>query len=135
MDDNPIPLACSPAGNASGSFFSGNYPRHIPGTSIGRAITFGYVAAESAVNGVIGQGPKLDGNARRADAIRRRRCSGRGAARIVCADGRLGPLQPGARSSFGVHARAGGIPDACAPLQTTIGLDTVGTGMTWKANS
>lgn len=36
-NDNPIPglFAC---GNASGSFFSGNYPRHIPGTSIGRAI-------------------------------------------------------------------------------------------------
>ena len=38
-------------GNASGSFFAGNYPRHIPGTSIGRAITFGYVAAEHAVKG------------------------------------------------------------------------------------
>ncbi|ACV23485.1 Fumarate reductase flavoprotein subunit precursor [Slackia heliotrinireducens] len=62
MDDEPIPglFAC---GNVSGSFFAGNYPRHIPGTSIGRAITFGYVAAESAVNGTIGVGPKLDGNA------------------------------------------------------------------------
>ena len=29
-------------GNASGNFFAGNYPRHIPGTSIGRAITSGY---------------------------------------------------------------------------------------------
>ena len=50
--DKPIPglFAC---GNASGSFFAGNYPRHIPGTSIGRAITFGFVAAESAVNGTI----------------------------------------------------------------------------------
>lgn len=38
-------------GNASGNFFAGNYPRHIPGTSIGRAITFGYVAAEHAVKG------------------------------------------------------------------------------------
>ena len=38
-------------GNASGGFFAGNYPRHIPGTSIGRAITFGYVAAEHAVKG------------------------------------------------------------------------------------
>lgn len=38
-------------GNASGSFFAGNYPRHIPGTSIGRAVTFGYVAAEHAVKG------------------------------------------------------------------------------------
>lgn len=61
-EDNPIPglYAC---GNASGSFFSGNYPRHIPGTSIGRAITFGYLSAENAINGVIAQGPKLDGNA------------------------------------------------------------------------
>ena len=38
-------------GNVSGSFFAGNYPRHIPGTSIGRAITFGFVAAEHAVKG------------------------------------------------------------------------------------
>lgn len=60
--DTPIPglFAC---GNASGSFFSGNYPRHIPGTSIGRAITFGYVAAESAVNGIIGEAPIIEGNA------------------------------------------------------------------------
>ncbi|QIZ78904.1 FAD-binding protein [Ferrimonas lipolytica] len=39
------------AGNASGDFFSGNYPRHIPGTSIGRAITFGYLSAKHAVKG------------------------------------------------------------------------------------
>lgn len=38
-------------GNASGNFFAGNYPRHIPGTSIGRAITFGFVAAEHALKG------------------------------------------------------------------------------------
>ena len=38
-------------GNASGTFFAGNYPRHIPGTSIGRAITFGYVAVEHALKG------------------------------------------------------------------------------------
>lgn len=38
-------------GNVSGSFFAGNYPRHIPGTSIGRAVTFGFVAAEHAVKG------------------------------------------------------------------------------------
>lgn len=60
--NNPIPglFAC---GNASGSFFAGNYPRHIPGTSIGRAVTFGFVSAESAVKGTLGQGPKLDGSA------------------------------------------------------------------------
>ncbi|QSX32570.1 FAD-binding protein [Shewanella avicenniae] len=39
------------AGNASGDFFSGNYPRHIPGTSMGRAITFGYLSALHAVKG------------------------------------------------------------------------------------
>lgn len=39
------------AGNASGDFFSGNYPRHIPGTSMGRAITFGYLSAKHAVKG------------------------------------------------------------------------------------
>ena len=61
-DDMPIPglFAC---GNASGNFFAGNYPRHIPGTSIGRAVTFGYVAAESAVNGTIDEGPIVAGNA------------------------------------------------------------------------
>ena len=61
-DDMPIPglFAC---GNVSGNFFAGNYPRHIPGTSIGRAITFGYVAAESAVNGTIDAGPITQGNA------------------------------------------------------------------------
>lgn len=61
-DDMPIPglFAC---GNASGNFFAGNYPRHIPGTSIGRAVTFGYVAAESAVNGTIDEGPVVEGNA------------------------------------------------------------------------
>ncbi|QYK00464.1 FAD-binding protein [Shewanella psychrotolerans] len=40
------------AGNASGDFFSGNYPRHIPGTSMGRAITFGYLSAKHAITGV-----------------------------------------------------------------------------------
>jgi predicted oxidoreductase len=49
-DDKPI-KGLYAVGNASGNFFAGNYPRHIPGTSIGRAITFGYVAAENAVKG------------------------------------------------------------------------------------
>lgn len=49
-EDKPI-AGLYAVGNASGNFFSGNYPRHIPGTSIGRAITFGYVAAEHAVKG------------------------------------------------------------------------------------
>ncbi|WP_350454798.1 FAD-dependent oxidoreductase [Slackia heliotrinireducens] len=38
-------------GNASGNFYSGNYPRHIPGTSVGRAATFGYVAAMHMLEG------------------------------------------------------------------------------------
>ena len=61
-DDKPIAglFAC---GNVSGNFFAGNYPRHIPGTSIGRAVTFGYVAAESAVNGIIDEGPITEGGA------------------------------------------------------------------------
>lgn len=39
------------AGNASGSFFSGSYPRHLPATSVGRAATFGYVSARHAIEG------------------------------------------------------------------------------------
>ena len=50
VDDRPIEGLYA-VGNASGNFFAGNYPRHIPGTSIGRAVTFGYVAAEHAVKG------------------------------------------------------------------------------------
>ncbi|MEA5019829.1 MAG: FAD-binding protein [Gordonibacter sp.] len=38
-------------GNVSGNFYSGNYPRHIPGTSVGRAATFGYVAIEKMLKG------------------------------------------------------------------------------------
>ncbi|NTU88370.1 MAG: FAD-binding protein [Actinobacteria bacterium] len=52
MDINDAPIkGLYAVGNASGNFFSGNYPRHIPGTSIGRAITFAYVSAENAVKG------------------------------------------------------------------------------------
>ena len=32
-------------------FYAGNYPRHIPGTSVGRAATFGYVAVEHMLKG------------------------------------------------------------------------------------
>lgn len=39
------------AGNASGGVFSGTYPRHLPATSVGRAVTFGYVSARHAVRG------------------------------------------------------------------------------------
>lgn len=49
--DNCVIEGLYAVGNVSGNFFAGNYPRHIPGTSIGRAITFGYVAAEHAVKG------------------------------------------------------------------------------------
>jgi len=38
-------------GNASGGMFSGNYPRHIPGPSAGRCVTFGYVAGRNAAKG------------------------------------------------------------------------------------
>ncbi len=45
--DKPIPGLYA-GGNASGCFFYGHYPRHISGVSIGRAMTFGFVAAEHA---------------------------------------------------------------------------------------
>lgn len=38
-------------GNASGGMFSVSYPRHLPATSVGRAVTFGYVAAKHAIKG------------------------------------------------------------------------------------
>ncbi len=38
-------------GNASGGMFSISYPRHLPATSVGRAVTFGYVAAKHAIKG------------------------------------------------------------------------------------
>lgn len=48
-DDKPIEGLYA-GGNASGCFFNGNYPRHVSGSSVGRAITFGYVSAEHACN-------------------------------------------------------------------------------------
>lgn len=38
-------------GNASGGLFSDAYPRHLPATSTGRAVTFGYAAADHALKG------------------------------------------------------------------------------------
>lgn len=38
-------------GNASGGLFSDAYPRHLPATSTGRAVTFGFVAADHALKG------------------------------------------------------------------------------------
>ncbi len=50
-DNNVIPGLYA-AGNASGGFFSGNYPRHIFGPSIGRCVTFGYVSGQNAAQEV-----------------------------------------------------------------------------------
>ena len=36
-------------GNASGGIFSGQYPRHLPSTSVGRAITTGFLAGQAVV--------------------------------------------------------------------------------------
>lgn len=38
-------------GNTSGGMYSSTYPRHLPSVSVGRAATFGYVAARHAVKG------------------------------------------------------------------------------------
>ena len=38
-------------GNTSGGMYSGTYPRHLPSVSVGRAATFGCVAAKHAVKG------------------------------------------------------------------------------------
>lgn len=50
-DNNVIPGLFA-AGNASGGFFSGCYPRHIFGPSIGRCVTFGYVSGQNAAQEV-----------------------------------------------------------------------------------
>lgn len=135
-NDNPIPglFAC---GNASGSFFAGNYPRHIPGTSIGRAITFGYVAAESAMNGTIGQGPKLDGNAPELTAYAEGPAVDEAQRESFAQMGDWNPYNPVHGSSLAyTPEQLGGIPDACDNCHTyATGSDTVGTGMTWKAES
>ena len=49
--DNEVIPGLYAAGGASGGFFSGNYPRHIFGPSIGRCVTFGYVSGQNAAKG------------------------------------------------------------------------------------
>lgn len=49
--DNQVIEGLYAAGNASGGMFSGSYPRHIFGPSVGRCITFGYVAGKNASKG------------------------------------------------------------------------------------
>lgn len=49
--DNNVIEGLYAAGGASGGFFSGNYPRHIFGPSVGRCVTFGYVSGEHAAKG------------------------------------------------------------------------------------
>lgn len=49
--DNEVIPGLFAAGGASGGFFSGNYPRHIFGPSIGRCVTFGYVSGQNAAKG------------------------------------------------------------------------------------
>lgn len=134
MADEPIKglYAC---GNVSGSFFSGNYPRHIPGTSIGRAITFGYVAAENAVNGIVGQSPKIDGNAPELTEYAPGQAVS-DADKASCADmGDWNPFDPIHGSSIAyTPEELGGIPDACDNCHTYgAGSETVGSSMTWKA--
>lgn len=52
LDWNDAPIeGLYAAGNASGGVFSGTYPRHLPATSVGRAVTFGYVSARHAIQG------------------------------------------------------------------------------------
>ena len=135
VNDNPIKglFAC---GNASGNFFSGNYPRHIPGTSIGRAITFGYVAAESAMNGTLGKGAKIDGNAPELTTY--------GEGSPVSESERAGFESMGSWNPYNpIHGSSldyapeqlGGIPDACDNChEYAQGKPTVGDGMTWKAS-
>ena len=50
--DNEVIPGLYAAGGASGGFFSGNYPRHIFGPSIGRCVTFGYVSGQNAAEEV-----------------------------------------------------------------------------------
>ena len=134
VNDNPIKglFAC---GNVSGSFFSGNYPRHIPGTSIGRAITFGFVAAESAVNGTIGQGPKLDGNAPDLTAYAEGGAVTEDMRASFESMGAWNPYNPIHGSSLDyTPEQLGGIPEACDNCHAYAqGRPTVGDSMIWKS--
>ena len=135
VNDNPIKglFAC---GNASGNFFSGNYPRHIPGTSIGRAITFGYVAAESAMNGTLGKGAKIDGNAPELTTYDEGSPVSESERAGFESMGSWNPYNPIHGSSLDyTPEQLGGIPDACDNChEYAQGKPTVGDGMTWKAS-
>lgn len=50
--ENEIIEGLYAAGCVSGGFFSGNYPRHIFGPSIGRCVCFGYVSGQNAAKGL-----------------------------------------------------------------------------------
>ncbi len=134
MNDTPIPglFAC---GNASGGFFAGNYPRHIPGTSIGRAITFGYVAAENAVNGVIGEGPKLDGSAPDLTAYAEGPAVSEEDLEAMKAAGPWNPYDPiHGSSDMYTPEQLGGNVSACDNCHTyREGEATVADGMKWMA--
>lgn len=49
--DNQVIEGLYAAGGNSGGFFAINYPRHIFGPSVGRCVTFGYVAGQHAAKG------------------------------------------------------------------------------------
>ena len=133
-NDEPIPGLYA-AGNASGSFFAGNYPRHIPGTSIGRAVSFGYVAAESAVNGTIGVGPKLDGNAVALTPYEEGPAVSEEDLEAMKDLGPWNPYDPvhGSSTAYTPEQLGGNVP-ACDNCHTyREGEPTVADGMTWMA--
>ena len=49
LDKNEQPIAgLFATGNTSGGMFADQYPRHLPSTSVGRAVTTGFVAGRTA---------------------------------------------------------------------------------------
>ena len=49
LDKNEQPIAgLFATGNTSGGMFADQYPRHLPATSVGRAVTSGFVAGRTA---------------------------------------------------------------------------------------